>query len=219
MTDGTEGSAGSGGREPAGKAELVPLWLQSDTDGSISRQSFASPELGCAFALPADWKATASPSRAGPEAIGVFRGENAEDWFVASFMASAVPGHDMTNWVRPVLAITGFPEAAVQPLPTLLEWGERDVGTAYASRLGLDEIHAFVGLARFASSLGRLYMLLARKGHLAWKLFFSVRSSAGAGRELACMRDDDRRAAIVFGSLEFASAGASDPAREARGQP
>jgi len=218
VTKKTKGSAKRGGRQPARGRALVPLWLESDAPGVSSGQSFASPELGCAFVLPAYWNVSASPSRAGPVMIGVFRGENAEDWFVASFMTSAVPGHDMTNWVRPVLALTGFPELALQPLPTLLGWEACEVGAAYASRLGLDEVHTFVGLAKFPSSLSRLYLLLARKGHLAWKLFLSVRTSAGAGHELVCMRDDDRRAAIVFGSLDFTSPSGADPAHKSKGR-
>ena len=196
----------------------MPLWLESDAAGVSSGQNFASPDLGCAFVLPADWKVSASPSRAGPVMIGVFRGENAEDWFVASFMTSAVPGHDMTNWVRPVLALTGFPEPALQPLPTLLGWEACEVGAAYAARRGLDEVHTFIGQAKFPSGLSRLYLLLARKGQLAWKLFLSVRSSAGTGRELVCMLDDDRRASIVFGSLDFTSPSGAEPAHKSRGR-
>lgn len=204
--------ASSGTSEPKSPTEqgaphnvAIPLWLRATRPLKASTQPIASGDLRCKFELFSDWSSPPALTQLPMMAAGVCRGPSEKDWLVISFMANAVPGHNMLSWVEAPLSMIGFPEPAVQPTPELLWWDKETATRDYQLSLGADEVHAFTGLARFSSGVARLYVLLARRQRFAWKVLLSFASAAGGGNELASMRDDDRRAEVVFGALEPAS--------------
>jgi hypothetical protein len=198
------GTASAGG-QGALHETTIPLWLRATQPSTALTRPIESVELRCKFGLYIDWSAPPALTQMPTTAVGVCRGPSERDWLVISFMPKAVPGHNMLNWVEAPISIGGFPEPAVQPTPELLWWdAERAVGD-YQLSLGAEEAHAYTGLARFSGGIARLYALLARKQHFAWKVLLCLASSAGGGHELVGMRDDDRRAAVVFGALALAS--------------
>ena len=186
-------------RQAAGPADQggpsvcqIPLWLSAPGPTAPPAQPILSDDLRCKFLLFNEWNHVPAVEEFETMTRGIFRGPSEADWLVVSFMANAVPGHNMLLWVEVSLDLAGFPEMAVQPLPELLRWDAERMTAGYKLRLGTDELHAFTGLGRFPDEIGRLYVLLARKEHFAWKLLLSVSSRAGVGSELATMRDDDR---------------------------
>lgn len=181
----------------------TPLWLKAASRGNASARPVVSEELHCRFDLFEEWDRLPAVKQFAMEVTGVCRGPDERDWLTISFMPKAVPGHNMLSWFEAPLSLVGFPDLMVQPSPELLWWDRETTVGDYPVGLTADEAHALVGLARFPSGVARVYMLLARKEHFAWKVFLSFGSTAGSGDELACMRDDDKRAEVVFGALEL----------------
>jgi hypothetical protein len=183
----------------------TPLWLRAASALEALARPVVCESLCCMFNLPSDWTAPPALTQVPTTAPGICRGPSERDWLVISFMPGAVPGHNMLTWVEAPLHMFGFPEPAVQPPPELLWWAPEIAIRDYQLVLGAEEAHAFTGLVRFPGGVARLYTLLARKQRFAWKVVLSFASAAGEGSELACMRDDDKKAAVVFGALQLAS--------------
>jgi hypothetical protein len=176
-------------------ADLHPLWCRpADPAPDV-------PELRCHVRPPSGWNPAPATTPMPGVMQGVWRGPDARDMLAVSFMATAVPGHRMLTWLEVPMAICGFPEPALQPRPTLVQWEEQPPPPALANRLEIDELQTLRGLAHSDGGLARVYAVLARRKHHAWKLFLSLASAAGTGTELAHLRDDDARAGAVFGAL------------------
>jgi hypothetical protein len=143
----------------------------------------------------------------------IFRGGSVADWLVLDSATTATPLP--TDWD----ALFPFQEggfvskqvadALVLP-PRLVVSGSEPVSAECSLRLQVDEARAFIGYANYGSEGGRVYMLLARRGRLAWKIFLSIKSERDRDNQLKALRDQHRQAALVFGSLMLL-----DPTRSA----
>jgi hypothetical protein len=80
-----------------------------------------------------------------------------------------------------------------------------------AARLNADEAHGYTGAAVFnpekSPELGRIYVVLARKGTLAWKITLTFMSACVPNAPEKLVRSSDHnRAGAVFGSLKLDAA-------------
>jgi hypothetical protein len=177
--------------------DTTRLWMQRLDEGSVPVEFVRPASCRCTLSVYAGW----SPS----EQPGVFRGPRMADWLVVE-SAAGMRREDPQRWDHAFpFSPCGFPSpqvaAALHPRPRLVISTAEPVSEACRMRLGVDEACAYSGLADYRADGGRVYILLLRRDTSAWKLFLSLSTTAGAGEEVACLRHDHRRAAVVFGSL------------------
>jgi hypothetical protein len=176
-------------------APFAPLWWRP-TDSAPNVH-----QLRCRVGPPSGWEPAPAITPMEGVTLGLWCGPDTRDRLAVSFMSKAVPGHRMLTWVEAPISVCAFPEPALQPPPTLVHWEDQSPPAALATQLGIDELHTLRGLAHSDAGLARLYTVLARRQHHAWKVFLSLGSAAGEGDELLHLRDDDARARSVFGAL------------------
>lgn len=190
-----------------GETLLTPLWLHMSEQFLRPSIVVKKTELRYELNLFADWAAEPEVLPSSMQIDHVYRGTASSDWLVVSFMSSAVPGHNMLNWLEAPIRMLGFPSIQISekanPVPNLLAWNYEGSSAAYVKNLGVEEMHGFTGLARFGQSVARLYVLMFRKRNLAWMFFLSLHSLAGNGKELSILRDDHWRAGTIFGRLRL----------------
>lgn len=72
-------------------------------------------------------------------------------------------------------------------------------------KLGADEAHAYTGIMDYPATtptLGRIYVILVRKGNLAWKIALSLMTIYVPGtREAILDGDDHAKAGAMLGTL------------------
>jgi hypothetical protein len=189
--------------------QLTPLWLQTSSEflrsGAVAKRE--QNDLRYAVHIFGDWSAEPEVLPSPMQIDHVYRGPGASDWLVVSFMPKAVPGHNMLNWIEVPMSRRGFPSlriaARCKPAPDLIAWNYEGNSEAYLAKLGVDEMHAFTGLARFSGDIARVYAVMLRQTNFAWMFFLSMHSLAGNGNELQNLRDDHRRAGAIFGGLRL----------------
>jgi len=177
------------------------LWMQRLEPVNVPSKPVSPASSLCSLRVYSDWVPTESP--------GVFRGPHVPDWLVVEHATGMAPD-DPERWdqVFPI-SLCGFPSpqvaAALHPRPRLVYSTSEPVSEACRTQLGVEEARAYSGFADHGTEGGRVYLLLLRRDTSGWKIFLSLSTAAGMGEELACMRDDHRRAAVVFGSLTLAA--------------
>lgn len=182
-------------------ADNTRLWMQRlGHDGE--RLAWMEPRgLACGFRLFEDWNETAQ---------GVFRGPNLADWLTVE-LATNMTEADPKRWDEAFpFDESGFPSPTIAracvPRPRLSISTAEPVSSACLGRLEVDEARAISGLVDFGLQGGRMYLLLLRRRQVGWKVLLSLATEAGSGNELRRSRDDQRRAALVFGSLDLSLA-------------
>ncbi len=186
----------------------TPLWLRLPAAQRFPVQAVKNDGLGYVVPVFDGWQTVPAVESAPTQEEHIYRGSLATQWLILSHMRNAVPGHDMNNWVNVFVTLLGFPAAQVaaqvRPEPALITWRYQGSVEPYRTALQVDEMHAYVGSAKVRDDSARLYLVMMRRGHLAWKLFLSVDSNWGAGMdELLVMREDHSRAGEVFGGLQL----------------
>jgi len=134
----------------------------------------------------------------------LLHGAGPEEGLLVQFMETADPGADIRAWAEAPLRLAGAPAASLAlaggDRPQLLEWREVPVPPG---RWEADELAAFEGLTR-ASTLGRVYTVLARRGTLAWHVGLVLESACQPGSpDDVVERNDHVRAAAVIGALRL----------------
>jgi hypothetical protein len=192
---------------------LTPLWLQSTDPLPGASTVVTSADLRYTFPLLDGWSTEPDVFPSAMQIEHVYEGRAPGDWLVVSFMAKAVPGHNMLNWVQVPLTMFGFPSiqlaSKLKPTPELLAWNDEGSSGEYMEKLQVEEMHGFTGLGRISDTIARVYVLMLRKATFAWMFFLSLQSHAGGGNELVTLRDDHRRAGMIFGNLGLALAAES----------
>lgn len=188
-----------------GGSEVVPLWLKS-LKSPVKVTAVRDAPLRYSTNVFDGWKSERTARSTPTTEEHIFRGPSLADYFVASFLSNAVPGHRMLSWIDASIRMTGFPcihaPASSTSRPTLLILRDEGECRLYRERCGVDEMHSLTGLARYGEEVGRFYIVLLRARTFAWKFFLSMASGAGSGDEIPTLRDDHRRAAVVFGALK-----------------
>jgi hypothetical protein len=182
-------------------APATPTWPTTPTD---------VPASACVLGVPAGWRLDDPPLGPDGDPQGAtYRGTTPVDWIAVRHLVDKGADGRLTSWVDVTLRTIGFPvippaELAFD-LPQLLEWTEPggDWDEDVRSRLGLDELHCYHGLASWESHRLHLYAVLARRGDEAWLLSLGMETAMAPGMPAEIAADDDARAAAVFGSLSL----------------
>jgi hypothetical protein len=139
----------------------------------------------------------------------VYRGPWPSEWLIVSLMDKA-SGGGMNQWVDAIVATAEFPVLEMldgEDKPTLLEWRHRDDLGEYTKAHGLDDAHAYCGLAMLPGAdrhVARIYILLARRATLAWKITLAFESACLPRMpERIVAANDHVRAGAVLGGLRL----------------
>lgn len=128
-----------------------------------------------------------------------------------TLLTGASAGADIDTWLQvPMSAVGGLDPQALAHDGTaeLLSWARSDDG-GLAGHLEVDEALGYSGLARFSAEgerpeLIRIYVLLARRGELAWKLGLALSSAVLPGADEDFVDANDHvRARACLGGLAF----------------
>lgn len=191
-------------------AEL-PLWLQRMELEEWPTQLFKSDLLHCSLQVPEWWQAEGEPHQSELETSQLLRGDDFTEFLEFHFMATAEPDAKITNWVDTLIAVTGLPNEAANTDETvstkLLEWDYLGEFAPLKEKWGVDEAHLYQGLLVYQTDrpeLARLYLILSRRGSLAWKIALSYRSACPPGMPQVMIDSNDHiRAGASFGYLSF----------------
>jgi hypothetical protein len=134
------------------------------------------------------------------------------EWLVVSFMDGADAASNIRNWVEPIISLSGFPilemQVACDPPPELMNWWYEGRDADLAARLGVDEAHRYQGVAKLAGAtavrLARLYIVIARRGTVAWMFALSFETASLPGMPVDLIDSNDQvRAGATFGNLRL----------------
>ncbi|NJO40792.1 MAG: hypothetical protein HC769_02715 [Cyanobacteria bacterium CRU_2_1] len=192
-------------------ADCVPVWVKPVTLGDWETQIIESADLHYCLPIRAGWKTTPHITQTPLQIDHGFQGVHPAESLIVSFMDKADPAADLRNWVDAFIKLTGFPILPMfQPInspPCLLEWRDQGSCPALSDRLNVDETYLYQGLAQFSSQPAectRLYILLARRGNVAWKISLSILSAClPEVPEDVITTNDHVRAGAIFGYLSF----------------
>lgn len=183
-----------------------PVWLEPIDLEEWPTQTVESATLHYTLPIRVGWSTVPQVNESPVQVEHVFQGVYPSEWLVVSFMDKADPAANLRNWAEAVVNLTGFPitsmSQAAQP-PKLLEWQYEGACAPLAERLGVDEVHLYRGLGMLPGrppELARFYILLARRGTLAWKIGLSFMSACLPGTDEAVVAENDHvRAGATFG--------------------
>jgi hypothetical protein len=193
---------------PRSQDELPP-WLQESDPAGWPTKLLKSETLRYALRIPEHWSSEAEVRGTSREIEHIYRGKRDAEWLIISFMDKANAESNMTNWVELSLAISGFPIiTGLNPPPNLREWNYLGRLSALAKKLDVDEAHAYRATAEYLGSqpttIGRLYIIMARRKSFAWKFALSIETACLGGMPEARITSQDHvRAGAIFGRLQL----------------
>jgi hypothetical protein len=197
----------------------VPRWLEACEPPGWPTQPLKSTTLQYSLRIPQLWASERQVRGTALEVEHVYRGKRAAEWLTVAFMEDADPDSDMRNWVDTFVERTGFP-ALIEgnSESSLRTWDYLGKLPGVAKKLGVDEAHAYTGLANYLDEatpvLGRLYILLARRKRFAWKIVLSFETACFEGiSEERVYSQDHVRAGAILGWLRLGSAPRSRSAK------
>lgn len=189
---------------------MTPDWLAA----TAPDDTFPTVEvsgLGVSARVPAPWRYRAI-AEAGDQAGAQWSHLPGEGLRIVR-LEPADPEARLATWLELPMAMLGGldPQTLTAPVPgALLEWG-RLPASGLAVRWQLDACEAYGGMASLRTEAGddlvRQYVVLARRGTVAWKIALTLPSAVLPGRahsdpELVAT-NDHVRAAACLGSLAF----------------
>lgn len=188
----------------------VPVWFEPTELEDWPTRAIESADLRYRLRLHRDWDARPQVSQTPMEVEHVFRGAHPAECLVVSFMDKADPAANLRNWVEAIVGIAGFPVLTLSQAgrtPKLLQWQYAGSSAPLADRLEVDEAHTYQGVGMLPGrppELARVYILLARRATLAWKVALSFMTACppGVGEELVA-DNDHVRAGATFGRLRL----------------
>jgi hypothetical protein len=187
----------------------IPRWLEPCDPPGWPTVPLKSATLRYSLRIPKRWGTTAQVRGTDREIEHIYKGTRKAEWLIISFMEKATATSDMTNWVEPFIAMSGFPVLLEQdPSPTLRSWRYLGKLPGLAKKLEADEAHAYTGLANYSEDsrtvLGRMYFVMARRKNFAWKVTLSFESACFEGMpEEKVYANDDVRAGAILGNLRL----------------
>jgi hypothetical protein len=190
----------------------IPDWMRPVELEEWPTRLVESTELCYGLPVPQGWNTTPQVTTASElEKEHIFRGKQGSEWLIVSFMERADRNSNIQNWVEAFVKITGFPilpmQQAINPPPRLVEWQDRGNCPPVAERLGVEEVFLYQGFAELPGTppeLARLYILLARRDTVAWKVSLSLTSACFPGMpEEIIWANDGVRAAAILGNLRL----------------
>ena len=195
-----------------------PVWLNPPRSETWDTRLHKSTMLRYSIQIPTAYSDNPEIFSTQKETMHMFFGKYRHaEALIVSFMDKAIPGHDMKLWVEGNMALTGFPIVELHReyknyVPELQQWVYEGCFPDFAASLNLDEVHAYSGYAimpsppeQDLSALGaRIYILLARKETLAWKITLTFTTSVFPGMPNHMIYSYDHvRAAAIFSSINL----------------
>ena len=190
----------------------IPRWLEPCDPPGWPTVPLKSATLRYSLRIPKRWVTTPRVRGTAREIEHIYSGTRNAEWLIISFMEKANATSDMTNWVEAHIAITGFPVLLeYDPSPTLRSWTYIGKLPGLAKKLGVDEAHAYTGLANYSEDsgtvLGRMYIVMARHKTFAWKVALSFETACFEGMpEEKVYANDHVRAGAILGDLRLGGA-------------
>ncbi len=190
----------------------LPRWLEPADPGGWPTRSIKSAGLRYSLRIPKNWSSEFEVRGTSKEVEHLYYGKRDAEWLIVSFMDQANAESDMTNWVGPFLAMSGFPVLIkLDPLPKLRQWTYLGKLPGVAKKLVADEAHAYTGLAEYTEGkmpiLGRMYIVMARRKTFAWKVSLSFETACFEGMpEDRVYSQDHVRAGAILGALRLGEA-------------
>jgi hypothetical protein len=195
--------------------EELPAWLQKSDPAGWPTQLVESDTLRYSLRIPKRWNPEPEMRGTAREIEHVYRGPRDNEWLSITFMDKANAESDMKNWVDTFISISGFPVVTgLKPPPELGRWNYLGRQPALAKKLHADEAHTYIGTARYsgaqAPTLGRLYIVMARRRNFAWKFALCFETACPDGTpEDRIAKQDHVRAGAILGSLRLDQAASS----------
>jgi hypothetical protein len=124
----------------------------------------------------------------------------------------------MKRWVDYHMMIGGFPVTHIHGdearWPKIQTWNYLGEEPVFKSRMQADETHCFMGTATYQRSfvmMGRMYVLLVRRGKIAWKIVLSFMTACfDSMPEEIINSNDHMRAGAKLGELKLDRVGLGD---------
>ncbi|MBD1923140.1 hypothetical protein H6F77_18975 [Microcoleus sp. FACHB-831] len=193
--------------------DALPIWTQPAILDNWPTQAVKSDALKYALHLRQGWSNTPQVEETAMQVEHIFAGSHPTEWLIVSSMDNVNPSCPLREWVEAMVLVTGFPIlpilSSVDPHPQLLEWEHDGSCVPLARHLSVDEVYLVRGVAAIEPpnsfpALARFYILLARRGKLAWKVTLSFLTVCLPGMPTSAIASNDHvRAGATFGNLRF----------------
>jgi hypothetical protein len=187
----------------------IPAWLKASDLEQWTVQPIAIAPLQCECAYPQHWQTPPEICETPFELEYRFAGGDELELLTLSLMPKADPTAPLRNWVEAFIQLSGFPLFALKqahPTIQLTEWRYEGNCPQLAQRLQVDDLHLYQGFALLPGipKYAHLYVLLARRDTLAWKVGLSLLSACFPGMPEATITQNDHfRAGTIFASIRF----------------
>jgi hypothetical protein len=191
----------------------LPVWLKDCTLRGWPTKPIKNATLRYSLRIPERWstehKVRGTSSQTEHLYNGGVGGYDSE-WLIISFQENVDEYADIRHLVTMTMALNGFPVFCdLKTQPELLPGSWQYMGQIpnLAVRMNVDEAYGYMGVARFEAPpamLGRVYVLLVRKGKFAWNIALSFRTAClpGTSEEMLDSNDHNRAGAIL-GTLQL----------------
>ncbi|KAH6974983.1 heterokaryon incompatibility protein-domain-containing protein [Ilyonectria sp. MPI-CAGE-AT-0026] len=190
----------------------LPVWLKDCTVEGWPTKPIKSATLRYSLRIPERWSTDKEVRGTASQTEHVYHGGvgNDSDWLIIGFQEDVNEYGDLTGWVTMGMIVTGFPVlCGLETEPELLPGTWQYMGQIpnLGVKLKVDEVHGYMGVAKYKASppmLGRVYVLLLRKGRFAWNIALSFRTACLPGTSGKMLdTNDHNRAGAILGTLKL----------------
>jgi hypothetical protein len=189
-----------------------PAWMWANDGinniGLWQTEALSNRQLGYSLRIPMGWDVTPEVCDLGVQVTHIYTGSTSTDWLVISQMHSVRLETPLEAWVDGSMSLVNFPieiMVAREASYELLQWSLVNPETRLMSRLRVDQLVLFEGLGPQPHTPGeyvRLYVLLAQRGGVAWRVALSLASHCLPATPYAVVIENDHvRAGQTFGTL------------------
>jgi hypothetical protein len=191
----------------------LPVWAKDCTLETWPTKPIQSAALHYSMRIPQWWSTIKKVRGTTFELEHLYRGASTCDaeWLIICFIEDPVHYGGMMGMCKGVSAmraLTGFPVLCdLENRPNMVEDSFQPLGSvpSLAARLEAEEVTAFTCLGSYNAPkemIGRTYILLIRKGQLAWRISLSFLSECPQGvPERLLASKDHARAGAMLGTL------------------
>ncbi|PYH62046.1 toll/interleukin-1 receptor domain-containing protein [Aspergillus niger CBS 101883] len=198
-------------RPPPPPNEL-PVWLRDCTLQQWPTKPIKSAALRYALKLPERWDSSFTVRGTSRSIEHIYHGTPGIDAerLMIEFLEDLNEHGDITKAVTVYMALIGMPvlyDLVAQPTLLPGTWQYMGKLPSLITSLNADDACAYMGLARFQASfnlLGRIYVVLVRKGTFRWKITLSFETACLPSMPEDIVNSNDHvRAGAILGSLQL----------------
>jgi TIR domain len=198
----------------------LPVWLQKVENPNWPTKRIHSSTLRYSLRIVERWNDRPLVRGTEFEIEHIYWGDSAQDaeWLVNSFMDNSDLG-GAHKWVPNTMMLCRFPLVPIHDKaergPEIWTWQNLGSIPALQSKLQADEVYGYMGVAKYKRSyvmLGRIYVVVVRRGKFAWKIALSFKTACRDGmREEVIVSNDHVRAGAILGDMELDGTGIVSP--------